>query len=320
MLTILQIGFNICFCVSMVSSLRTFRDVSSHLEYGQSSIHSYSKPPTHLVIIKSHNPMPGMLDRMTSYAADLEQNLPQARLLISLDTSHGDHSEKITDNFKKKTLEIPIYKYDDMYLRKAYPKIPAWPPWRATAPNKAKRGGGDSTTKHFQTPSMALATKYAQQHFNEVFEHVWIVEDDVVVCGKFSNLMKFYYNKTYDLLLPTGYATVTKEWWHYDEVSDNFKTRYNLDQRVEGNEQLQRLSHRLLLYLDKLMHEDEVIASSEMFVPTVAKNDGFVVQSLDPRHVGPVYAFNARISETEASRVCEKIADPDVIVQHAGKW
>eukprot|EP00747_Dinoflagellata_sp_TGD_P102380 gnl/TRDRNA2_/TRDRNA2_168647_c0_seq4.p1 gnl/TRDRNA2_/TRDRNA2_168647_c0~~gnl/TRDRNA2_/TRDRNA2_168647_c0_seq4.p1 ORF type:complete len:313 (+),score=41.91 gnl/TRDRNA2_/TRDRNA2_168647_c0_seq4:41-979(+) len=277
-----------------------------------------SKAPKELVIVKSHNPTPSMLHRMASYAEDLAQNLPHARLMISLDTTRGNHVKDVTDILP----EIPIHTYDDNVLNSMYSTIPqdAIYPSEYEKMMLQKFHIRPSVTKHFQTPSQVLAAKHAQQHLNEVFDYVWLVEDDMVVCGDISRLMRFYHNKESDILIAQNYTSIDDygyhAWPHDEEGSPRFKEQYPRHQRLKVSENMQRFSNRFLLHLDRKMKE-HAIANSEMFVPTVAKSDGFVIEVMDSRHLGPTYSWNATVSKDHA---CDKPSLLEVSIQHSGKW
>eukprot|EP00747_Dinoflagellata_sp_TGD_P102378 gnl/TRDRNA2_/TRDRNA2_168647_c0_seq2.p1 gnl/TRDRNA2_/TRDRNA2_168647_c0~~gnl/TRDRNA2_/TRDRNA2_168647_c0_seq2.p1 ORF type:complete len:299 (+),score=30.48 gnl/TRDRNA2_/TRDRNA2_168647_c0_seq2:41-937(+) len=263
-----------------------------------------SKAPKELVIVKSHNPTPSMLHRMASYAEDLAQNLPHARLMISLDTTRGNHLKNVTDVLPA----TPIHTYDQVLLKSRY-KIP-----------QVHERQRPSVTQHYQTPSLVLAAKHAQQHLNEVFDYVWLVEDDMVVCGDISRLMRFYHNKESDILIAQNYTSIDDygyhAWPHDEEGSPRFKEQYPRHQRLKVSENMQRFSNRFLLHLDRKMKE-HAIANSEMFVPTVAKSDGFVIEVMDSRHLGPTYSWNATVSKDHA---CDKPSLLEVSIQHSGKW
>merc|ERR1719230_30601 len=93
---------------------------------------------------------------------------------------------------------------------------------------------------------------------------VWILEDDVAVCGPLSNFITEYQQRNADHL-SSHYVHVSLPWAHRDDVSRGFHNRYPLVSRWYSFQMVGRFSYKFLTHLESLNRAHNITAVSEMF-------------------------------------------------------
>eukprot|EP00746_Dinoflagellata_sp_MGD_P146180 gnl/MRDRNA2_/MRDRNA2_78692_c0_seq1.p1 gnl/MRDRNA2_/MRDRNA2_78692_c0~~gnl/MRDRNA2_/MRDRNA2_78692_c0_seq1.p1 ORF type:complete len:323 (+),score=36.13 gnl/MRDRNA2_/MRDRNA2_78692_c0_seq1:64-1032(+) len=278
-----------------------------------------------LFIIRSYNPQEGMMNRMNAIAADIKQHLPHMRMAISLDTTSFDarwkHGKFFRELEKKGVL---IHQYSTMLLYQSYPALPDKDWLHKAYGNKVEEG----VAWGYHAEPLALAVKAAEQHFRQQFRYIWNWEDDIVLCGKISTLLKLHRDRQSqpDLLMIGHVHPVygaqphsrSQVYYFEKQVSEDFARRYGEEQRVWGQEQVQRVSGRFFSHLNALI-TSKVTAWSEMFVATVAQNDGFTIEPFDESLIGE-FSWNKTITRKHASKLCEQVGAGEVKIHHSGKF
>jgi len=65
-----------------------------------------------LVMVRTYNPMPGMLARMREFSDDLYTNLPHAQFMVSVDATHYNRTSEISSAVPKAIVQD--YTWDDV--------------------------------------------------------------------------------------------------------------------------------------------------------------------------------------------------------------
>jgi len=261
-----------------------------------------NEQPKQLVILRSYNPHAGMLHRMQLYFADIKETMPGSRFLISVDTTYMNRVSII----KQHLPDADIHIYDNSVTAEAYKGIPV-NPW-----------------SWHQEP-LNLAARYAIDHFGIDFDYIWMMEDDVIICGGITNLMSLFAGNRADLLggMPVNQNAWSKNvaaiWPNVNEGTNQFLERYPVFKRRHGFEQMMRFSGKLMKRLHELAYAEGVSAQSEMFSYTVAHNENFTTDTGLEDNYGTM-CWNCNISKQEEFLLCETAErEGKVTVNHAGK-
>lgn len=255
-----------------------------------------NEQPKQLVILRSYNPHAGMLHRMQLYFADIKENMPGSRFLISVDTTKKNKTSIIKQHLPDADLHI----YDSSVVAEAYKGIPYSPySWHMEPLN--------------------LAAKYAVDHFGIAFDYIWMVEDDVVICGGITNLMFLFAGNSAGLIGGMPGVGQVEGWAHRDEGTNQFLERYPAFKRRHGFEQIMRFSNKLLERLHELSYAEGVSAQSEMFSYTVAYNENYTIDIGLEENYGKM-CWRCQISKQEEVSLCETAEqEGTVTINHAGK-
>merc|ERR1740121_698489 len=155
---------------------------------------------------------------MKSYFDDVTDKVAGARFLVSVDTTRANNVELI----KQMVPEANIHIYDKSAVERSYQNAPldGWTGW----------------TWHAEP--INLAVKYAVDTFGTVFDYVWMMEDDVLICGGIANVMAHFAGNHADLLGAWPDLGQGAEYWpHKEEGTPQFLKKYPVSQRRHGYEQ-----------------------------------------------------------------------------------
>jgi len=266
---------------------------------------------SHIVMVRTHSPMPGMIRRMHEFSDDLKGH-------------HDTHFIVSVDNLSVEILlpKNQVHRYTFELAKDQFPGLTratrdlpngSFPEVTAILTNKWKPSG-----YNFHMEPVLLAADFARETVN-VCRHAqyWVMEDDVFICGKLSQLIKYYDTKFADAdLLDSGrhINNGLRSWG-----SREYQTLYPMKMRVMDEEHVMRFSSRLLDHIWRLGREG-ITAESEWFASTVAKVDGFRHEAFDKIHIG-AWSFDNRMNESSANELCHKRrASQGPLLNHAGKF
>jgi len=255
--------------------------------------------PKQLIIVRtspSATGRAGMQKRMRAFQEDLK-DISWARLLISMDTTNAPN---VSDAVLQLGPDAVIHHWDDKRVRNTYSGIPS----------------GVHLGKEYHIEPLSLAVDYGEKNFSTKFDHIWMIEDDVMICGNLSTILQAYNKDSSDLIMPKLPWPVGR--WP-GTASKQFFGRYPKQNRMLGFEMVQRISRPLLHKLEELSRVHGVTGCSEMTTPTVAKNEGFTTADFSSRHKGNFGIFH-RISEKEGKKICDSVAPGDANMNHRAKY
>jgi hypothetical protein len=264
-----------------------------------------SEQPKQLVILRAYSPHEHGLLRMKSYFDDVKENVPGSRFLISVDTT----SHNAVDLVKQHVPEADIHVYDKSAVERAY--------------QNAKLDGWTGWTWHMEP--INLAVKYAIDRFGSAFDHVWMMEDDVLICGGIAKLINRFAGNPADVI--GGWPGLGRveahlglgEWPHLNKGTPKFLEKYPVSQRRHGYEQMMRLSKRLLDRVHQLAYVDGVSAVSEMLSYTVAFNENFTSNNGLAELYGKMN-WTHQITKGEAKALCmQSDKEGKVTINHPDK-
>jgi hypothetical protein len=288
----------------LVSSLRALRIDNNSKEQ-----------PKQLVIVRSHNPHEGMIHRMQQYVADIRENMLGSRIMISVDTTQTKRdnvTENLSNVIRQSLPEAEIHIYDNSLVAAAYKSVP-------------------TSGYSWHTEPLNLAAKYAFERFGIAFDYIWMVEDDVIICGGITKLLTLHAGNSADLLggMPGRMPSPghVERWIHREEGTQQFLERYPVSKRRHGYEQVLRFSRNLLDRLHELAYAEGVSAQSEMFPYTVALNENFKFDNALEDNYGEFCWIRAggnkircAFSRNEEIRMCKKVEqEGKVTINHAAK-
>lgn len=273
----------------------------------QSNGRGFCKDGEHLadtvIIIRTHKPMPGMLDRMKIDYNDVIENMPSTRLVISFDASNM-HTGEAIEFLQQMRTEAPralFHVYDWSTVVDIYPIL-------------KRLQWASGWNMHIEP--LLNAVNYTRQHACIAQDaNVWAIEDDVFFCGNMSTVLNSYRSDTSDLLF-TKQLSQIREWFWKRKVSKQFKSMYSVHERVPVAEVIQRFSSDLLRRLHKLSVEGAT-AWSEMYASTVCASEGFKCSRLQEEHMGRT-AWDFHASEAESHELCKNSTRP--FMNHAAKF
>jgi hypothetical protein len=239
--------------------------------------------PKQLVILRAYNPHDHGLQRMKSYFDDVKENVPGARFLISVDTTNHN----AVDLVKQHVPETDIHVYDKSAVERSYQKAPldGWTGW----------------TWHMEP--INLAVKYAVDRFGTAFDYVWMMEDDVLICGGIAKVIDRFADNHADIVGGWPGLGRVEDWPHLNEATPQFLNKYPVSQRRHGYEQMMRLSGRLLKRIDELAYTEGVSGVSEMLSYTVAFAENFKSDNGLAELYGKMN-WTHQITKHEAKQLC----------------
>jgi len=263
-----------------------------------------------IVMVRTFNPKPGMIQRMGEYAKDLERNAPDVQFVVSIDrtmnyplrddlaqSAPAHITEIIRNTVGPKTL-IHEYTWSDVAYQ--YPIV------------ESVKGG---SAYNLHVEAILVARVFIHQHASIAEDATfWVVEDDVFICGSgISAFVNSYRTDESDLLVQS-YFRETNNF----VFSDQFDEGFPYTSRVQAYEHVQRFS---LALLDRLWFETkqhQVTAMSEIFVATVCHTTGYTCGSFKPEHIG-IYSFEfAAESQQQVDKICDDFGGRTTI-NHAAK-
>lgn len=283
-------------------------------------------PKSTLVVVRTHLPKKGIIDRMASWAKDLYHH-PQLSMMLMTSVDDTHLNEPWRSQVDRRVKEIPktIFHQTDMaHVMKEYPV------WKETnfthraPPIKGLvwRPSGWDTHIEFVLLAVQQARRSGQLHDDS---YVWVIEDDIGVCGNMSEFIASYGDDPTDFIATAGMQKAPWDWRHYWESSEAFVAKYPLGTHWHAAEHVERFSMRFLLHLDDLIRNHKVTAHSEMFPATVCKNsDKFTCSTLDKKNLfGPRYFEHvARVSEADWEKICPstQLCHTPPMLAHSLKW
>jgi len=274
------------------------------------SLHKSAQTMESVVVLRTANPMPGMLKRMQDVFSDLQANAPNVQFTISIDTSKPK-AKAVPSLIRKTVPGASIHVYDWHDVKKSYP---------VHLDDRSDPHTGWATAWSWHVEPILLARRHIMQNA-KVAKNAswWIIEDDVFLCkGSLSQFLKLYDGVQSDLLVKQ--YIYAKDWDLRDSGNKQFRDRFPESSRWCLNEQVQRYSARFLDHLEKEVVEANITAQSEMFVATECMNnaDQFRCENFRSQDVG-VYAYNTRMMTQEAvEEVCEN--STGLTINHAAKY
>jgi len=268
-----------------------------------------------LVVLRTHKPSPGMLQRMRQFAEDLHKHRWVSMRVMhidSLDDTDLGGSPDVVEDIRK----IPhtaLFRTNLSHVQKEYPVLKE----TGIHPNGRREHVG-----------FLLQTVHHMRHTGQLLDdgYVWMVEDDVGVCGSLSELIASYGNDTSDFISSNGLHRSKPSWAHINEASQAFLVTYPQDKRWNDLEFVERFSVRFLLHLEDLMRNRSIVSQwSEMFPATVCKNsEKFSCSSLKEwHHFNTYWEWNTAVSEADWRELCPSgphVCHSPPRLAHALKW
>lgn len=253
-----------------------------------------------LVMVRTYNPMPGMLARMREFSDDLYTNLPHAQFMVSVDATHYNRTSEISSAVPKAIVQD--YTWDDVLS--GYPVLSEMT---------------IASAYDFHMEPILLAVNYSRTHARTSQNaSVWVIEDDVFLCGgTISDFISLYGDVNSDFLSVS--FDDTDEWFWRDYGSSKFLQAFSPELRRKSNEHVQRFSSTFLAHLEKESRLSNMTAQSEMLAPTECWNhkDAFRCETFDSKHVGE-YDWWRHMDEATANATCQ--AAKNITINHAGKF
>lgn len=272
-----------------------------------------------MIVVRTFQPKEGMLQRWTEWHEDLKENMPWARMLISMDTTRNQASgTNYTEKIRSKVPQAIIHEYNSNLVKSIY--------HAQVLQDKDPHEIG----RVYHMEPMGMALDYAEKHFGEKFDYIWMLEDDVMICGQLSAFLGKYKQDRNDLIsAPDWKEDFFHGFWKVRTIetsSKEFRDRYKTSQLRAGEEVMQRLSRPLLTHIDELSRLHNVTTQSEIFSYTVAKNDGFTIEDIvygKDKHGYDKKKLNNyfRYTQAFAKKLCkEKEEKGEISVHHRVKW
>lgn len=258
-----------------------------------------------LVIVRTHAPAQGMRQRIQELARDVEENLPSAHMVVSVDDSHLTQKERWAVPLSAEH----VHRFVWADVQRRFPQAA-----KASERHRQKNATTLADGKTFHVEPILLALDWARARVRlrpDAF--VWVVEDDVFFCGSFSEIAGAYSRDHADFL--TGKIAGVGKWGHRGFATEAFLRRYPEGSRRMALEFVERFSLRFLEHLKRLSGLEAVSAQSEMFAPTVCRQDGFSESRFSPRHVG-LWHWYTRVGPGYAARFCKG----GTTMNHAAKF
>lgn len=258
-----------------------------------------------VVLIRTFNPMPGMLERMRAFQDDLQVNAPKVQLALSIDTTTHDK----TDQIRKAVPKALIHKYtwEDVKLR--YPLL-----------NDVSILVGENMPSpyNYHMEPVLLARHFIMESARIARNaSYWVFEDDVFMCkGSLSQFIKHYDRVQSDVLLD-GYHGM-QHWSHTKEANWGFRKRFPVSSRWHSREHVVRFSQRFLDHVEEEVKAG-LTAQSEMFASTECVNNAhkFKCAKFEREHIGVFDAFH-KLATPAVEEVCRNSSG--MTINHAAKY
>lgn len=252
-----------------------------------------------LVITRTHEPKPGMVERMQQWSDDFAGMADSGyHYLVSVDTS-GNPDETWNVNFT--TDSVHRYNVEELQATfRAGAGVPEWGPYK------------------YHMEPIILAVNFARTQVALSRDaKVWVFEDDVYVCGSLINILTHYQGVHADFVCS---GRVAKGWPVFiatDFASQSFKDTYPYEKVCACEEHVQMFS---VSFIDRMLDltRQGFTGESEMFAPTVCSHDNetCALGVFDPKDIGR-YDWTYRDTEDDAKRWCDHGGDT---LNHAGKY
>jgi len=226
-------------------------------------------------------------------------------LLIDDHTINNKKTINFLQNIKKE-LEISYFLYNDTYITDHY-KNAMWPyPTWITNKNKI------SYWIHEPSVIMWLKQFKISNNGSNIFQYVWVFEDDVFYVGNITKFIEFYNNNNADLIDTFNY-----------NYGINWKDAFNWEvkhsEKLHKWEHIERYSIRLLNKIDEQLQIGHA-AFGEMFSSTICYsfNSWCKIRDLRQDHFIPrhdIY-FNGNRHIIKRKEFHQILKNPEFI----GKW
>jgi hypothetical protein len=157
------------------------------------------------------------------------------------------------------------------------------------------------------------AARFAERAMGTPPTFVWVMEDDVFVCGNLSDIVTAHAS-TYADIMSNGHFIINPNngppghqrlWKPQVGASRAFAQRYKDDDIIVDFEFVQRFSWRLLEFFDRLIVNEHVTAESEMFAPTVCAVEPWCHRAFFNHRVIGQWDWNLIVSEPEVALLCD---------------
>ena len=126
--------------------------------------------------------MPGQLQRMAKYAKDISEHLPSAAMLFSIDTHDFKNH---TDLVRQALPQANLHTYDWRAVQKSFRLMPP-----------------EANAFEWHAEPVILAVEYWRNKSKSIPDYVWVLEDDILMCGNLSTFIASHHNDTSDFLYP----------------------------------------------------------------------------------------------------------------------
>ena len=285
-------------------------------------------PPSHAVVVRSHNPTEAALARMASWARDLEGS--GVALIISLDMTTQSSTRRrlrASSSSRKRSREedgvcrsrsparlvhdavaasvaAEVHVYDEAEMVEAYPAL------REVA--KTRR---IADTTEFKSKELSLAWGFHVEALNLWYQRrrttkvdfVWKLEDDVGFSGSLLDLVRSFEDDGADLLTADVDHRPGPRWWWADAGTAEYYAAYGrARQRLASREHAQRFSRALLDRLHALSVDRGITAWSEALpVVVCAAAEDLVLAKLPRSLLGDPFAHDGRVTERAWRDICE---------------
>lgn len=279
-----------------------------------------------LVLVRTHTPSKGMVDRMAKWAEDLHQH-PHVALMLMNSVDDTGLQDPWRSQIDKKVKDIPYTMFHQTDSARVRKEFPVWVDTKYTHKERWifgqvwKPTGWDTHTE-FILLAVEQARRSGRLHDDG---YVWVIEDDVGVCGNMSEFIASYGNDTSDFIATAGLEKAPWDWRHYWEGSDEFAAKFEAGERWHAAEHVERFSVRFLMHLDDLIRNKRITAHSEMFAPTVCQNSKeFSCSLLEERNLFEPKYFEhaARVKQAAWEEICPstQLCHSPPFLAHALKW
>lgn len=296
--------------ISSVSALRLNDGASQVWPENDRSKRDFSSMLTNeantLISIRAFEPKIGMLERFTKLEEDLKHH-PWANMIIALNSPNMS-DPTFGDQVRQHAPQTLILEWNTDLIKSTYQGIP----------QKLEKAIG----WQFHAEALFLSWKHAEKHFGKKFEYIWHLEDDVFICGDFSTIVLQNSKIPSDVMYPNRKIKfVTGRYPWHKHASEEFLNRYRT--KWWGDETVQRFSRRLLSRMEELSRKENTTSCSEMFAPTVARNENFTESTMDETEFLEKFSMISGIDKNSADFHCKKMQEryPGYAgMSHKAKW
>jgi len=277
-----------------------------------------------VVIVRTHDPMPGMLERMKAWADDLHQNMPSVLFAISIDTTGG--FQNTVSQIKTAMPDTLVHTYSWQDIVAAYPRI-------SEIADGSCIKQGFRGIKHnmfsaygFHTEAIVMATDFLRSSVPGLAWNadtkVWVLEDDIFFCGSQPTLTNFlgqYASDDKDDLITAKFlGKIAPNTCNVHCHSPAFGKRYSVHTTYISYEFVTRWSSPLLTHIKSLLDEG-IHGQSEKYGSTVCINDNFHFAGIRSEFIGKAFEWNSNENRSEAAKICSHDSGITT-VNHAGKY
>lgn len=287
-------------------------------------------PKTTLAIVRTHKPTAAMLERIKTWAKDLNDH---PKIALNLMTSIDDSGlmDPWRQQIDKSVQDIPHTMFHRTNTGLVRDEYPIWyhtmhkhtEPWVFPFGYEWHPSGWD-THMEFILQAVNQVRKTGQLHDDG---YVWVFEDDVGICGNMSEFIAAHGNDTSDFIATAGLEYAPHDWRHRNEGSDEFQIMYPPERRWHNGEQIERFSVRFLKHIDDLIRNKNVTAHSEMFPATVCVNEEkFKCSTLEEKHFMGTnrywFSHATRLEPKQWERICPTMqtCHTPAMMAHSLKW